>query len=339
MTTSRRGRWLIAWPLLMLTLAAAACAGEDDVDATGDAPQTRAAGSREATPSPGCANPDASFATLGENGKFESGGEQRVFSIDVPPDADPTEPLPLVVNLHGALGTRQAHENKTGLGALGRREGFITLTPQARGNEEGLVGRPIWDVNLPSPDVEFVDELVTEAEARLCVDSSRLYLTGFSMGAMLSQVVACSNPDRYAAVAPVAGIIDTVACTGVEGIALVAFHSTADEDVRFDGTLDPNVERVAGSQAGPPRDQIAAEWATRNGCGGPDQRRIGEDVEAAEFRCDRGEAVTFYSVLGAGHTWPGSAQDEQWGAATGLKTTQTIDATALMWEFFRAQSA
>jgi polyhydroxybutyrate depolymerase len=47
--------------------------------------------------------------------------------------------------------------------------------------------------------------------------------------------------------------------------------------------------------------------------------------------CAGGSAVDFYSVIGGGHTWPGSIPVARLGA-----TTTSIDATALMWAFFQA---
>ncbi|HEY5845603.1 MAG TPA: hypothetical protein VIT42_02320 [Microlunatus sp.] len=40
--------------------------------------------------------------------------------------------------------------------------------------------------------------------------------------------------------------------------------------------------------------------------------------------------MEYYRVTGGGHTWPGTAVDL---SPLGV-TTQEIDATALMWEFF-----
>ncbi|WP_033352519.1 hypothetical protein [Kitasatospora aureofaciens] len=45
--------------------------------------------------------------------------------------------------------------------------------------------------------------------------------------------------------------------------------------------------------------------------------------------CVRGTEVTHYQVIGGGHTWPGAVAPSGPG-----HTTQTISATAVMWEFF-----
>jgi polyhydroxybutyrate depolymerase len=45
--------------------------------------------------------------------------------------------------------------------------------------------------------------------------------------------------------------------------------------------------------------------------------------------------VAFYTVHGGGHSWPGGEPLPE--IITG-KTTQDIDATRVMWEFFQAHS-
>jgi polyhydroxybutyrate depolymerase len=46
--------------------------------------------------------------------------------------------------------------------------------------------------------------------------------------------------------------------------------------------------------------------------------------------CTDDAEVILYTVDGGGHTWPGGPDIVRLG-----KTTQAIDATALMWEFFQ----
>jgi len=49
---------------------------------------------------------------------------------------------------------------------------------------------------------------------------------------------------------------------------------------------------------------------------------------------DRAEAgdVVLYTVLGGGHSWPGGTPPPRWRVGS---TTISVDATALMWDFFR----
>ena len=51
--------------------------------------------------------------------------------------------------------------------------------------------------------------------------------------------------------------------------------------------------------------------------------------------CHRDADVVFYTIADGGHTWPGGSPLPGWIAG---KTSQEIDATQLMWEFFQEYS-
>src|SRR4051794_31994507 len=75
-----------------------------------------------ARPSAGCARPDEAFAHVGDNGAFSSDGLDRTFSLEVPSDRSASEPLPLVVDLHGARAGRLLEEGATHFGDVGREQ-------------------------------------------------------------------------------------------------------------------------------------------------------------------------------------------------------------------------
>lgn len=280
-------------------------------------------------PSAGCAQPDAVFAQVGDNGTFASDGVDRVFSLEVPPNSRPNEPLPLVVNMHGARSTRLVQEQTSEFAALGRQQDFMVVAPQAQGDP------PIWSISPGAADVGFLEKLIDEVETRLCVDTSRVYLTGISMGGMMSMVLACRHPDRYAAIAPVAGEIDIEDCRHDTPVPLLAFQGTGDQLVRFDGSFDPRVAARVPYQSGRSREQIVQSWASANGCETTAQDvAIPPDVEHQTYPCPQAGAVEFYVIGDGGHTWPGSTPGP-YSAALAGKTTSTVDATQLIWEFFQ----
>ena len=76
-----------------------------------------------------------------------------------------------------------------------------------------------------------------------------------------------------------------------------------------------------------------ATWAGRNGCDGAlISSRVADDVELLSS-CEAG-ATELYVVEGGGHSWPGSEFDAGIADIVG-PTTNSIDATELIWEFFR----
>jgi polyhydroxybutyrate depolymerase len=276
----------------------------------------------------GCASPDADLLAVGDEGSFDSGGEERAFSLSIPPDTPPDRRLPLIVNMPGARATRSTHEAMTRLAELGRAEGFIVVTPQARGEQ------PIWNLFESGPDLPFVESLIDHLVANLCVDTDRIYLTGFSAGGMMGMTLACRQPDRYAAVAVVAGLTDVAGCEGRDAVPLLAFHGTADDAVHFDGTYARSLRFLVRSLSGPPRTEIARSWATANGCRSePGTQPIPPDVEHLAFDCGPDAAVELYVIEDGNHSWPGSALAAEQAQGAG-HVTATIDATELVLQFF-----
>jgi pimeloyl-ACP methyl ester carboxylesterase len=49
-------------------------------------------------------------------------------------------------------------------------------------------------------DVEFVDDILEQVEADLCIDTTRVMLEGFSQGGAMSWALACARPNVFRAV-------------------------------------------------------------------------------------------------------------------------------------------
>ena len=125
----------------------------------------------------------------------ESDGPAGVYSyrVLVPDSYDGSEPVPLMVGLHGAYGTGQV---MTGIWRdVAQAEGFIVVGPDS-GNTTG------WNT---SSDIDRIFAIVEQVTLDYDVDRCRIYLSGFSSGAHLTYVVGLGWSDVFAALAPYAG--------------------------------------------------------------------------------------------------------------------------------------
>ncbi|MEJ7585317.1 MAG: PHB depolymerase family esterase [Acidimicrobiales bacterium] len=237
----------------------------------------------------------------------------RTYRLEIPTAYDPDEPTPLIFNFHGLGSNAVAQSVYSSLPKLAQGMGIIVVSPDA------LSGR--WRMQAadgaPAPDIVLVRELLADINARYCVDQDRIFAAGMSLGGLMSAEVACGIPDTFAAIGMVTLELKPARC---EPVPALVFHGTADNTVRY-GALDSDAEDGTLKNL--------KDWATLDGCEvEPELEKLGPDVEHRVYPgCEGGAEVELYTVIGGGHTWPGSA----------IKigpTTDTVDATELILEFF-----
>jgi len=269
-------------------------------------------------------------ATDQENGssalhEIKSGGIDRSYILRLPKGYDQRASWPLIVAYHG--------RGSTGV----EIEGFSKLStlPAVIAYPDGVVGtgdgyRQAWQGAPYEPtgvdDVGFTADLLDSLQDDLCVDPARTYATGKSNGAGLVGLLACRLPDRFAAVAPVAGAFYPGAREGCEDavpVPVLDIHGVADATIPYAGDPDRDLPAIA---------DWVGDWAERDGClPTPRTRTIGRDVLTSTWRgCDDGTAVEHVAVQGGGHVWPGA--DVYSG---GGHVTHTIEAHEVIWRFFR----
>jgi len=325
----------VAAPLLALVLVGGAACGAAPVASSNRGPAATGAVGSDAPapgltvtsrPSGGCTAPDLELAAVVDH---PDGIEyvESAFLLHVPTGRS-GEPLPLVVDMHGATGSRSTQESASGFGALGMREGFITITPQA------LLESRVWRLHPDGPDVANVRALLSIATERLCVDLARVYATGFSMGGMMAIALACDDPVRFAAIAPVAGTVEVEPCERAVPVPFLAVHGTADDRVGYDGRMAENVGVLIGSPAGDPVPKVVGVWGAGNGCSTEPPvadlpvSEVTGDVGRVALSCPPIGETELFVVEDGGHNQPGAPNGDPDRPGAGF------DATATIWSFF-----
>jgi len=270
-------------------------------------------------------------------------GVTRGYLLTTPPTRPGAAPLPVVVDIHGLAESAQIQALTTQFSAKADKDGFIVVYPEGTGAPVG------WDTDStthPNHDIDFMNDLLDSLETTFCVDTSRVYATGLSLGAWFTSLLACTMANRFAAFAPVAGVLFDTPCHPGRRVAIVAFHGTADPILYFNGGVGTTALKNALSGAGssvalPPVDlhgkgypAAAADWAAYDGCNpASTDRHVSTHVILRTYRCPAGAAVEFYIILGGGHAWPGSTFSAATAKITGPSTFE-INATDIIWRFF-----
>jgi polyhydroxybutyrate depolymerase len=269
------------------------------------------------------------------------GGLARTYVVHLPNGQRPTAPVPLVVVFHGGGGNAANAARMTGMDAKADREGFIAVYPDGTGRREGaeiLLTWNTWRCCGPAldnnvDDVAFVRAMVQEVAHDYPVNRARIYATGLSNGGMMTYRVGCELSEVFAAIAPVAGALDTDQCKPVAPVSVVVFHGTADQHVRFEGgepgTSVDRHKRTDNSVA-----YAVDFWRRRDGCDPEPVRSRKGKVAHDVYKCANGTAVELYAIEGQGHAWPGGQKGIRFGNVDA--PTTEIAATDVMWDFFRA---
>ena len=148
-------------------------------------------------PSRGCGKdaPNLNYQYRGDKPYFEFKWSKgtRTVRIDVPKSYDKNKPYKLIFGMQcmGGWAGGVQDEGYYGLKPLDKEETAIFVAPEGNGNQAP------WDQN----DYILFDELLSMLEDSFCIDSSRVFSTGFSYGSMFSNGLSWNHQDVLRAVA------------------------------------------------------------------------------------------------------------------------------------------
>lgn len=231
---------------------------------------------------------------------MEIDGTTRYYLIDVPSGADNETPRMLIFALHGY---DMNNVSVVGLYNFTSRSNgqAITVLPQGEGPPPGDTShwgdgvlQSRWEAN--EANYTFFETLISDLEGRFCIDPSRVFITGFSMGGMFTNSIACDHPDWFRGFAPVEGL-GPDSCANADAKPAVMVHQ---------GTADTLVT--------PDRGEATRDfWAERNGCG--------QATTASFMGCqsyDGCEKPVIYCVGNWDHTITSTAAANIWSFFSGL---------------------
>lgn len=110
-----------------------------------------------------------------------------------------TQKVPLLINFHGGSCIPLYAAEQSGWHDIADEEGFIVVYPKA----DYKAMWNVWgDPSIPINDEAFFLALVEHMKKAYPIDERRIYISGFSMGGMMSNAMACAHPELVAAAAP-----------------------------------------------------------------------------------------------------------------------------------------
>lgn len=178
------------------------------------------------------------------------GTSTREMLVYVP--ADLPEKAPMVISMHGASQDPNYQMNQTHWNEVADTAKILVVYPQGNGN--------FWDIS-GSGDVKFIETIMKTMQKKYHVDKNRIYISGFSMGGMMTYHCMTKLGSVVAAFGPVSGIpVDYRDPVVVRKVPIMHIHGTGDDVVKWGG--DPN--HAAGGYGR--IDDYVKKWAAAEGC-------------------------------------------------------------------------
>jgi polyhydroxybutyrate depolymerase len=281
-------------------------------------------------------------------------GLERTYIVNVPASYDARKKSPLVVVLHGGGGTAKSAIWTTGWAEKADMCGFLAVFPNAMPRDasrrSSFSGNPqLWndgsDRFYPGQkatnDVSFINALLDELSKRFSVAKRQVFVTGFSNGASMSFLVGAQLSDRIAAIAPVAGACWFEPVVLKRPVPMLYITGTADPLNLIEGgvpKLATGTSDRVRAKPKPPVLQSILNWAKALGC--PEMPASVFDVNGVRTETYGpgldGAEVVYITVDGLGHAWPGGRSllpESMVG-----RTSDRINATDIIWDFFRKHS-
>jgi polyhydroxybutyrate depolymerase len=273
--------------------------------------------------------------------EFEAGGRTRSYLVHVPPQAA-SGPLPAVLSLHGGGGNARQHRKSSGMDTAADRDGYIAVYPNGTGRTAGQLltwnaGNCCGSAQAQGvDDVEFISGLLDDLGRRAALDTRRIYVAGHSNGGMMAHRLGEALPQRFAAIASVAGAHVPSTAMG-RAMPVLHIHSEDDPRALYRGGLGPPFPMTNSRVLHPAVDATLSAWAKHNGCDPAATEREFKEVGEHTARrmvygnCRDGAEVALWKLTGAGHGWPGGAPMLE--SLVG-PSTKVIDANQEIWRFF-----
>ncbi|WP_419902594.1 alpha/beta hydrolase family esterase [Kiloniella sp.] len=143
-----------------------------------------------------------------ENGRCELEG--RTYQVKTPVNWDGESLLPVLIHFHGWGRTGRNVLNNPRVTSATENNGFLLVAPDGLGKS--------WDFwGNSSRDTPFVLSVMKDLPQKWPIDSSQIYVSGFSYGGAMAWRLACESGEQLAGILPIAGTLwqqDSINCKG-----------------------------------------------------------------------------------------------------------------------------
>lgn len=281
--------------------------------------------------------------------KLAINGTTRSYYLHLPKGYDPSKKYPLVLFFHGYGNSPKIAEWYSGMSKKADKEGFIVAYPKGTGYGPGFYLS--WNAGFccdlaaqrKVDDVGFTKALVESLENKYSIDSSKIYATGHSNGALFVHRLALELPHTFAAVAPVSGSVagftkpePSMMNKTMKHPPLIFENKPTFQSVPIliaHGKRDSVIPYNGGTHQGTTFDSTEKTvqfWLENNKCDFKSKVTVEKNGTVTDtYTCPDSE-VKFVTYLNGHHAWFGGNYDKL--KNRGIKYEKATD---LVWDFFK----
>lgn len=163
--------------------------------------------------------------------------QDRHYRIRMPEGHDGKTPVGAIIYAHGYKGTAAGAMRNKSLGKAVSELGLAFIAVKSGGDDWKLPNAPSEPTKDEQHELQYFDAVIADVANRFAVDTSKLLMTGFSAGGMMTWTLACERGAKFAGFAPIAGTFWAPTPTQCSSppAHVIHYHGTSDKIVPLTG--------------------------------------------------------------------------------------------------------
>ena len=133
---------------------------------------------------------------------------------------------PLLISCHGMNQDPGYQQENTHWETVADTAGFVVVYPR------GGTGMETWDIS-GDKDTKWIVQIIEKMAEEYDIDTKRVYMSGFSMGGMLTYHAMSKIADKIAAFAPTSGTNVMGASKAMRPVPIIHPHGTSDDVLNY----------------------------------------------------------------------------------------------------------
>ena len=221
----------------------------------------------------------ALFASSAVADNLNVNGANRSMLVYAPSGIEKDRPL--IIQMHGMNQDAPYQKNAAKWESIADTARFVVVFPNGENKA--------WDIS-GDKDLNFIKAIINEMYSKYGIDKKRVYVSGFSMGGMMSYHVANKMGDQIAAIAPVSG--GGSPNSPKRSMPIMHTHGTTDDVVNYNSTVNTLKSWVNTQKCSSSSQKIKPYPANRSGSAASLEIWSG---------CNDGVEVRLMTIDGKGH--------------------------------------